>query len=94
MRLCLQIGVLSSEKEVLEEAASKANAKVREIREAMAGQNKQLGQLQVLPPRLQDMQEQVISPGIRQSPLHAIMACSNENHLARLLVCTVVVFLL
>lgn len=54
-----QVGVLNSEKEVLEEAAASANAKAKELREAMAAQHKQLGQLQVLPPRLQDMQEQV-----------------------------------
>ncbi|KAL3151588.1 Centrosomal protein 135kDa, isoform B [Trebouxia sp. C0009 RCD-2024] len=54
-----QITVLNSEKEVLEEAAASAKAKVHETREAMAAQAKQLGQLQYLPPRLQDMQEQV-----------------------------------
>ena len=57
--LCVQISVLNSEKEVLEESAATANAKVQETREAMAAQAKQLGQLQYLPPRLQDMQEQV-----------------------------------
>ena len=51
--------MLTSEKEVLEESAAVANAKVQETREAMAAQTKQLGQLQYLPPRLQDMQEQV-----------------------------------
>ena len=51
--------VLNSEKEVLEEAAASATTKVQESREAMAAQTKQLGQLQYLPPRLQDMQEQV-----------------------------------
>ena len=51
--------MLNSEKEVLEEAAATAKAKVHESREAMAAQAKQLGQLQYLPPRLQDMQEQV-----------------------------------
>ncbi len=51
--------MLNSEKEVLEEAAANANAKMQESREAMAAQTKQLGQLQYLPPRLQDMQEQV-----------------------------------
>ena len=56
--LC-QVGVLNSEKEVLEEAAASANARAKELRESMAAQHKQLGQLQVLPPRLQDMQEQV-----------------------------------
>ena len=50
--------MLTSEKEVLEESAAAANAKVQESREAMAAQTKQLGQLQYLPPRLQDMQEQ------------------------------------
>lgn len=55
----MQISVLNSEKEVLEEAAATANLKVQETREAMAAQAKQLGQLQYLPPRLQDMQEQV-----------------------------------
>ena len=55
----MQITVLNSEKEVLEEAAATAKAKVHETREAMAAQAKQLGQLQYLPPRLQDMQEQV-----------------------------------
>lgn len=51
--------MLNSEKEVLEEAAASATTKVQESREAMAAQTKQLGQLQYLPPRLQDMQEQV-----------------------------------
>ena len=55
----MQITVLNSEKEVLEESAATANAKVQEARESMAVQAKQLGQLQYLPPRLQDMQEQV-----------------------------------
>lgn len=55
----VQITVLNSEKEVLEESAATANAKMQESREAMAVQAKQLGQLQYLPPRLQDMQEQV-----------------------------------
>lgn len=55
---CSQAQVLTSEKEVLEESAAAANAKAQEIREAMAAQTKQLGQLQYLPPRLQDMQEQ------------------------------------
>lgn len=57
--LCMQITLLNSEKEVLEESAATANARVQETREAMAAQAKQLGQLQYLPPRLQDMQEQV-----------------------------------
>lgn len=57
--VCMQISVLNSEKEVLEESAATANAKVQETREAMAAQAKQLGQLQYLPPRLQDMQVQV-----------------------------------
>ena len=51
--------MLHSEKEVLEEAAANANARMQENREALAAQTKQLGQLQYLPPRLQDMQEQV-----------------------------------
>lgn len=59
MLLCVQISVLESEQEVLEESAATANLKVQETREAMAAQAKQLGQLQYLPPRLQDMQEQV-----------------------------------
>ncbi|DBA89546.1 hypothetical protein WJX79_004564 [Trebouxia sp. C0005] len=54
-----QVEVLHSEKEVLEEAAANANARMQEDREALAAQTKQLGQLQYLPPRLQDMQEQV-----------------------------------
>ena len=54
----LQVDVLKGEKEVLEESAAAANAKMQETREAMAAQTKQLGQLQYLPPRLQDMQEQ------------------------------------
>lgn len=53
------MSVLTSEKEVLEDSAAAANLKVQETREAMAAQAKQLGQLQYLPPRLQDMQEQV-----------------------------------
>ena len=60
VRVCQsQVDVLKTEKEVLEETAANANAKVQENREAMAAQTKQLGQLQYLPPRLQDMQEQV-----------------------------------
>ena len=57
--LLLKVELLNSEKEVLEEAAADAHARMRESREAMAAQTKQLGQLQYLPPRLQDMQEQV-----------------------------------
>ena len=60
--MAVQVDVLSSEKEVLEESAAAAAARVQESREAMAAQTKQLGQLQYLPPRLQDMQEQVRLP--------------------------------
>ena len=66
--LSMQITVLNSEKEVLEESAATANARVQETREAMAAQAKQLGQLQYLPPRLQDMQEQV--SGCRERDWH------------------------
>lgn len=59
MLLCVQMSVLTTEKEVSEDSAAAANLKVQETREAMAAQAKQLGQLQYLPPRLQDMQEQV-----------------------------------
>ena len=78
---CLQVDVLKGEKEVLEESAAAANAKMQETREAMAVQTKQLGQLQYLPPRLQDMQEQV------SSKLHPAVlvpdcasTCSNANY--------------
>ena len=54
--------MLHSDKEVLEEAAANANARMQENREALAAQTKELGQLQYLPPRLQDMQEQVRIP--------------------------------
>jgi len=61
------VEVLHSEKEVLEEAAANATSRMQENREALAAQTKQLGQLQYLPPRLQDMQEQVCTPGESES---------------------------
>lgn len=64
--------MLLSEKEVLEEAAANANARMQENREALAAQTKQLGQLQYLPPRLQDMQEQVCTRGESESQTSGI----------------------
>ena len=55
----VQASVLEGEKEVLQEAAEAAQARLRETRESMAAQIKELSQLQHLPPRLQDMQDQV-----------------------------------
>lgn len=66
----MQISVLNTEKEVLEESAAAAIAKVQETRQAMAAQAKQLGQLQYLPPRLQDMQEQVRGQQLYKELLH------------------------
>lgn len=73
--------MLNSEKEVLEEAAASANTKVQESREAMAAQTKQLGQLQYLPPRLQDMQEQVcaLSYSFRSCGCNVQLLCA-ESH--------------
>lgn len=60
----MQASVLEGEKEVLQEAAEAAQARLRETRESMAAQIKELSQLQHLPPRLQDMQDQVGHPVI------------------------------
>ena len=60
MSTVLQVGLLEGEKAVLEEAATTAQQRLREGREVMAAQNRELGQLQHLPPRLQDMQDQVM----------------------------------
>jgi len=67
------VEVLHSEKEVLEEAAANANSRMQENREALAAQTKQLGQLHYLPPRLQDMQEQVCTSGEPESQTSGVV---------------------
>ena len=71
----VQASVLEGEKEVLQEAAEAAQARLREARESMAAQIKELSQLQHLPPRLQDMQDQVGSMGVSRGCLQRPSLC-------------------
>lgn len=51
--------MLEGEKEVLKEEAAAATARLKEHRETLAASTRELGQLQHLAPRLEDLQQQV-----------------------------------
>ncbi|KAK9837964.1 hypothetical protein WJX74_008759 [Apatococcus lobatus] len=79
-RLRSQVEVAEGEKEILQQEAETAVAKLRSEREAMSQQQKRLAQMQHLPSHMQELQQQVqeymtrLSDAERQAARHKLVA--------------------